>query len=594
MSTNITINVSNNQLVSNNKEQQLANRQAFIEAQQLKDIEKLARNEKEEQEIKKEPLRARDGAVPEYEVVPETSAQRDETAIGLGWVYESYEDVLEQTYVDKNRFRVAVGSGDGSSWKYVDLEVDVPLNARDRILESGSAGVYTATVLRNNFTNYLECFGTQAPETIIREYEYDHIFNPGPTLYGTFVIPISDNEALLVGSACLRWLVYKRVVISSQSFSVSAPYVYGTTTLGQRIIIDQSTFGEKTIIDSGGNPTGGTIEASCFYSATTSGNFDNLFNPPPWEIIDHKVSRQNFAFLITAKKVKQISVSNNLEDLLEEIFPTPEPVQIGNNFGWSVSFWPDTDYSAAGVGFNVSNLWGSVIEGAPTIFDILENENNFDLYRNATDAASDYIANIPRYSPDALLDPGDPLDKEISSIYSAFYFGARLTSRPLVPGPPPSIVAVFADISEYAYLTPSQREESHFYEYASTAIKDIVSKMPANPALAFMEIRNPADGVSQLQTGANVKWQPTTGFNRKKISVALKPGRLLPPALYSIDLTPHPMIRKQRTFQAPSFVSGAGTPYSTFRLSTVIWTAWRRRWQFKLRELGITLIPSDD
>lgn len=112
MTTKITLNVSGNRLLESNKEQQLANRNSFLES---KVDEKFFKEVKAIEATAPPPAV---GAVPEYGIQQETSAQRKGGDFGIGWLYETYLDSFENPGVTLEQYRIAFGSGDGSSWEY--------------------------------------------------------------------------------------------------------------------------------------------------------------------------------------------------------------------------------------------------------------------------------------------------------------------------------------------------------------------------------------------------------------------------------------------------------------------------------------------
>lgn len=569
MSTKITVNVSGNNLLAKNKEQQAANRQQRLQKEEdekfLEDIEKIEKVQLQ----KAEAAAQSNGAIPEYSIPIETSAQRADGAV-FGWCYTSYEDVIEQEYPDKNKYRVAVGSGNGRKWAYIDTELATPSNARDIYLASGVAVTQSRTVEQAFITSSLgvEDCTPSVTLTITRTYTYSdtYVYN-NHFLQGAFLVPINDKTSLLVGSVCLRWMVVRSASLGSQSFSL--PVGYSFDGIGGYI----------------------TNNAGCFYEdRNDDASYDELFDFTSGTTnLDSDIVRKDFAFVITQTNVRSIEVPEQMAEVLEAVYPTPALLP-NDGPGWTVSFWRDTTLAALGVGFNVSNRWGPVIKGAPSIFDIIDNGYDFNLYQDAVSAQSDYNANPPLYAADSILKPGDPLDKEVANFYSAFYFGAVLTD--LVYVPRQFFVLTEAPLSEYVYLKEEDRKgnltaaPSNYYTYATEQQKAILEDLPVDPSLAFMYDKNPEPGISQVYDGYNVSWAPKTGYKQTKITGKLSGQRSLPPTLFDPELTRHPMIYKQPT-SIPSFIRQTGdNGHSAFNLYTLFWTGWGKNWRLKLIALG--------
>lgn len=118
MSTKITINVSGNRLLQQSREAQTANRQQ--QAQKEVDEKFLADVRRYEQaELARQAIAQREGAVPEYQIQEQTSAQRG-GGMG-GWLDVTYMPRkvifgLPFEWADDDCFQVSVGSGNGTKW----------------------------------------------------------------------------------------------------------------------------------------------------------------------------------------------------------------------------------------------------------------------------------------------------------------------------------------------------------------------------------------------------------------------------------------------------------------------------------------------
>lgn len=554
MTTRININVYNNKLVQQNKEDQNANRYDWILKQQEEKIAAEIQQIKAEEAAQQRLINA--GAVPEYKVVEETSAQREEGDFMGGWVYETKQDIVEQEWItdNTNKYRVAVGSGDGTVWRYVDLVTPLPANARDRILDQGTAAVLTYQYQLTSIGN-----APTAYATVYREYEYQDTFLSEYPLSNYFLIPVDNTHAVLVGTISSRWRVIKFISLRFQSitypegFVVGGTYVYG--------------------------PGGPFVPDNAYIPAPEgTTDYDSFFSPPTTSAVDYHIGRLDYSFLVTGNNVKRLQVSPELAELLGEIFPSPT----WNGLAFTVTFWPDTDYpQALGVNFNVGNYWGATFMGAPSIFDIFDNGNNFRYFYDNDENVSAYLETPPRFAPDSILDPSDDLSTEVANIYSAFYFGAKITNRPFYNG-------TLFELNEYVYLKPTQREVSDYYNYSSDTAKEILAELKANPKLAFMTIKNPVGGITAVNIAENVRWAPNEGFTRKKQGFTLSSKRKLPPALFGSELTVHPLINKEPTSWAPGY-EFYQFPYVITRLSTLYWTGWDRNWTAEIKRRGISL-----
>lgn len=562
MTTKISINVFTRKLLKQSSEAQAANRQSLsqkeADAQFLKDV-KTAEQTYENKQRQKVP----DGAVPEYKVVEQTSAQRG-VGPGVGWAYGTYQDVIEHPYVDKNKYRIAVGSADGISWAYADTELAVPANARNRFLGTGVSSVQAATFEQPYIKagpTYFECQGTTVTATMTRTYTYEDRYEPELPINGSMVFPIDDHTCIFAGTVILRWQVKRYVSLGSQFITYPAGY-----TLGPNYVVGPEQM--LTFVDPITNNTT-TALRQCTYvplSGTTS-FFDNYFTKPPNTVVNYGIARTDYAFVVSNKKVRRISVSPEIQAKLEIIFPTP----VNNTTSWGQPNWADTAYSALGVGFNVYNDWGFYKAGAPSIFDIFDNNYNFMLYKDTTNGTSAYFPNPPLYAADLILDPSDPVDKVVNDKYSAFYYALRV---------PRSV----QNLNEYVYLPKQYRANSDLYTFSSTATKVFLDEIPPTPKLAFMINKNPPDGISQVGSNQYVVWQPTTGFLRDRRSTQLSQNRILPPALFNPEQTPHPLIKRQPAIIPPLFSNY--TDYSYFGFWTLFWTGWGKNWSAQLLALG--------
>lgn len=598
MTTNIRIQVKDGGLIRQVKNAQIANRKSLVN--QESDQKFLADvKARKAAQVNEQAVVTRDGAVPEYGISPQTSAQRG--GLGFGWVYETYEDIIEQSYVAANdavnKYRIAVGSGNGASWQYAEVQLAAPANARDVILATAQEPYfYGSTTLDYPVSSYgapsgqifQECQGVAAPIiTFKRQYVNNDRYLSDRPLVGSFILPVSPDQCVLVGSMVLRWSVLKEYTGPNETIELPENWLI----IGGRIF---GPPGPKTFYDSLGNPIP-VEDGRCGWLIPTY--TDDLFPPRriPSEFVTHGIARTDFAFLISSTKVVKLEVGDLLKDRLESVFPTPKL----NSNGWDIDYWPNTDYSALGVSFDVAtSSWGPVVTGAPSIFDILDNDNDFTLYASTgpnSKGQSAYASVVPRFSPDSILDVGESITTEVPNIYSAFYFGRRISAIPVVPPNPPSYSGENVYLSEYVYLNIEQRAASDYYLYSTSEAKEILdTKLEADPSFAFMSISNPPDGVYEDSSYPEIIWYPTTGFRRDRRVIRLLPSRTLPPALFSSALTPHPLIKKQRTFYPQVGTYYFTSPaYSRFKFKTLFWSAWGRNWRSKVQAYGVSFAVAE-
>lgn len=628
MTTYITVNVAAQKLSDQAKNTQAANRrsltQAETDARYLEDVARI-----EEAELRQQGQRAREGAVPEYKTRRYTSAQRGGGSFGIGWIYETYTDAVEHAWADTERFRISVGSGDGTSWDYLELSQQIPANKPpltvNGFYEFNNTGVYVDNV---EFTfnarttgNPGGCAGTY---TITHERysqwqrKYDLVRQNVK-----FIVPLGgtpDAGCILIGCARIRGKVVKEYSPIPTGNIVGLDGFYNEVTGGS--FPAGANLVEVTRVS---NPTQGNlrsyavklVEAGasslfCYYDSPynysgfnggATSNFGqpsytyayrNGFVPPAAEVSFSETTRVNYAFFVSSKQCRRLAVSSTLNNLLNQWLPS------NDDSAWVEAV--NTNTSGPAWGFVTdSGFIGSTLYGSPGIFDIIKDNFNFNLFDFDAPMFDDpgyLVSEVKRQVPITAPDFTTP--------QSAFSVASRIADAGLsttITYPPPSGYTsglAGLELNTYIYLPSSKRSSSAYYTASSAPAKALLNDTAANPVFWIWDKKINPGGLKENTLTTLPTFLPD-GTYKTAARLPLAALRVLPPALFNAPNTEHPLVIPQ-IVRSPSGLTAfsnvfnpaikLGQAWSSYNLTTMLWTDWGAgRQTARLSQLGITLAP---
>ena len=634
MSTKITVNVTGNQLVQRNKEEQLANRNSQLEkeidAKFAEDIKAI-----ETEAIKQAPAL---GAVPEYRVIEETSAHRKGGGYGNGWLLKTFESNYLHGYADKEKMRIAVSSGNGESSAFFDLELPMPALDGFTLTRAGYkkwGKVYfdtmTFPLIEGNLNPIcpdLASFSVDRSNFFIESYNViDRFF--------VDIMPISKDAAIVFGSAYLASYIQRSYdqnpatdYILPAGYEISTSFVIGELAV---ILSSQPNPNSPCFWLGTYDPQGDSVSFVNYPYGPSGrlryawilrygiGDFpvdgsDRTVGEPKFIPLNAytystQIVRKNFAFYVDHKKCREIDVPTELAQKLEAIAPTPN-----FNAGGVVDAWPSVLPIGLGFGFNSDDSsWGEIRFGTPSIYDIIDNDFDYELFFREEPVKSKYNKRPPLIYPD--FASGEY--KEGDFIGSAFNFNQQLQPNSYVVAADPALSSsvylntYFATYADTFFYLPSDllignrqahpRAESFYYTYSQ--LKSILDQAPEDPVY-FLTQKQPTlppevPGITfnpelnpQVPT-----WLPATENPRKVVEFSLSPNRVLPEALFNPDDTDHPLIEPQPVIDRHINIA-IGTPtaladfsklpyaYTPYSFITLLWSDWDRPWRSNLFKLG--------
>lgn len=689
MSTRITINVTNNKLVQQNKEDQLANRYEWILKQQ---------EDRVAEEIKKDVVEktaqetaAREGAIPEYRVIEETIATRDEGNVG-GWLDVSRMRKAKLSGGMEEAVRFNVACGNGKKWVSVESRPDFDFPIADPIPGPivSIEGVLASTVWFSPETDSVTNFGPPPEGAVVTDQ------NPfEPNIFGNTEESYDAFQEWLAGTPFDRFdpvteearktLQMRKYEVSGQEpAKVNYAYLVYPVTDSKAILttrihwgargflgesfgaIDNGSFTEENTGDEFGQSpkvvfelywrvpeNGAQIPTNLIdirndnlgpdsETATIYGSLKFFFyyvfekiEPDPDLRIDYYTTLadlfeafpslvpaqndyitkvhgpDNFAFVITHDKVKEIEVPDAILEAYDVRYPAfvwsgdyfdgfsylPQWIfettgyeqwnQIPGSAHMGASnsrFYLPRDDEGTGVLVSGKNEFypNTYLYGSPGIFDYLDSGfNDWELIQALT-VRSEYLAqDPPLYSPDHTKKKG------------AFEFLTKYTDG--------SYYAL-----QWLFLTAEQREKALPAYREWYGLQELeIDEAPKNPVFYYSYLKQTKGGVT-YNTGAPYVdvWLDNSeddwDFDRPYVlmkndlnwskaieTISLSPGRKLPPSYAQSEFNreTHPYIDDWSEV-ATGYSPPTNDKKLEHRLAVISWTAWGKNWSAKLKKLG--------
>ena len=614
MSTQITINVSGNRLLQQSREAQAANRQQLT--QKEVDDKFLA----DVRQIEAAALQ-REGAVPEYRIQEQTSAQRGGINFGMGWLYESYEDSFQHPYATQaEKYRIAVGSGDGKEWAYQDLELPIPdlsgfqLTSVNGYRRTGFQPVDTISFTSFDITSIPPgqdaCLGNRTWNVDRSSLWVESYSKQRRNVY--FTAPVGGQDGcVLIGSAFIYNYIQKTHAEVARAVEVLTGDVESVFTNGSgyRFL--------KSVTKTGTDPnTGLPISFNCFWEMPFSntsglgvgqslnqygpdgretfawvyqyGTVDNpqVFEPPANTYAHNEVVRVNYAFYVSPTKCRKLEVPAELAALLEERFPTPSWQPLFNDEPWQ-----SVDTNAPGYGY--LEEVGGFAEfnfGTPPVYTAIKNDLDFEPYKSTEFTKDPFNRRSSMAAPD--FTSGRYVDGVFRDSTFNFDQQVNLDSFVYYPADDPddySQPSTLMRMSEYTYLTNAVREASAYYEFSN--YKTIIDRIPADPEFWISYKPSSPNGIALNNETDFPTWLPEGTYRTKAAIFKLSPDRVLPPALYQQE--DHPLVRPVPVPVRHIFTGGpiSSGPYSFFPFITLLWTSFEGSFASQLGKLGFT--PAD-
>lgn len=626
MTTRITVNVSGNRLLENNKEQQLANRNSFLESkvdeQFIKEVKAI------EATVPPPPV----GGVPEYGIQQETSAQRKGEDLGIGWMYETYIDSFENPGETEEQYRIAFGSGDGSSWEYIDLAQDTPsglppptrygfyeLSTELEIIDEKT--VFFAPqqrglqwqryykVTRDNFKFVLPVGGSQGAGCIVvgcaRIYarvrkEYSYVPEGGyPTICSTGIpiqmenyfggcLDVGDIVMIINQNPSIGILVTFYQNIGSYIDGVDDPIIgdysyFLNTANGLRVYVYKAYVSPYNYAGYDGT------EISTFGQPSYEFKYREGFEKPDDITQFEQATRVNYAFYINHRTCTRLEVSPELDSALNALLPSEQEF-------WDNVSNGETDGPAWGYAYD-GQLSNEFIYGSPGIYEIIKNNYDFSYFdfdiEDPQPMQSEVTSQIPITAPD--------LTTEQSAFsFATKFYDNQLSPNPQIPYPSGTdpLIAYngisYAYLLDYIYMPSLERPDSIYKDVVDSDALPIIQDIPENPEFwIWVKRRNPG-GILPNEPGLLPTLLPD-GQYQTAIKLKLSSQRILPPAL---SLSGHPMMTLQtkRTLEGLGIFSSSFSPqtlvfspYTNAKLVCILWTDWGAGSQLRqIRSLGLS------
>lgn len=550
MSTRITVETLSDDLPTRNRQLQRANRLNQLEQEEDRRALEQARRLQSASEAAQRFAASADGAVPEFKIRSETSAQRGGRDFGMGWVYETFANPREHPWATKWQYRISVGSGDGTQWQYTDVEQDL-IAGIDQMYLTRGVGFYsqTGTEALYSYTYYDGAFFS------------DHLVipiggapNAGAIIAGVIAVvtktttgtrqegvylPISENTTTNTTRKNFAFFV-----CHDRCKQIEVPAQLAAILENVNVVASIPSYGYLDNTHNLPGPAYGPLQGTPYYYA-------DLFygTPGAYDILDNNWNDD--IFYRDDRKI--ISAVTNRITLTAPDFTTG---QIGDNGFEGSAFWfvteaqrllnanPGIDIKPPGQYYN-SPVFFFAPDDAPPF------EHQQDVY-----------GETPRY-----------------------YNGG-----------------VFMRLPEYLYLPPTLRQGSAFY--AQYPQKQLLDSVPTEPEFIVLTRDDNPNPPGVTRNTENFPEYLPEGDYKVGAKLKLSANRILPPAIFNSADTTHPLVQPQPVpFRYYSYGIPGGETfyladtttriyprncYSQHKFFQVLWCDWKagRQWQ-RLSQYGL-------